>query len=108
VSALLRRSPNVYVEFGARQAELGRQPGRTRRLFLEFPDRVLFGTDFGPAPEMYANHFRWLESEDEYFPYFQHPEQGRWNIYGLGLPAAVLEKIYNRNARTVLGLGPER
>ena len=60
---------------------------RTRRLFLEFPDRILFGTDFGPSPELYASHFRWLETADEYFPYFQHPEQGRWGIYGLELPA---------------------
>lgn len=102
VSDLLRRHPNAHVEFGARQAELGRQPRRTRQLFLEFPDRVLFGTDFGPSPELYSSHFRWLETADEYFPYFQHPEQGRWGIYGLELPPEVLEKIYGGNARRIL------
>jgi predicted TIM-barrel fold metal-dependent hydrolase len=103
VSELLRKHPNVYVELGAREAELGRQPRRARRLFLEFPDRVLFGTDFLPEASMYANHFRWLETEDEYFPYHGHPEQGRWNIYGLGLPDEVLRKVYSLNAEKVLG-----
>ncbi len=104
VSDLLRRHPNAYVELGARQAELGRQPRRARRLFLEFPDRVLFGTDFGPSENMYANHFRWLETEDEYFPYHGFPEQGFWHIYGVGLPDEVLRKVYSLNAEKVLGL----
>src|SRR5262249_14594176 len=34
-SELLARHPNVVVELGAREAELGRQPRRARRLFLE-------------------------------------------------------------------------
>ena len=55
---------------------------------------------------MYANHFRWLETADEYFPYFNHPEQGRWHIYGVELPDAVLEKIYHRNADRILRLTP--
>ena len=48
--------------------------------------------------EMYRNHYRWLETNDEYFPYWGYPGQGRWMIYGLGLPDAALEKIYHRNA----------
>jgi predicted TIM-barrel fold metal-dependent hydrolase len=105
VSQLLREHPNAYVELGARQAELGRQPRRTRQLFLEFPDRIMFGTDFGPEPALYGSFFRWLETADEYFPYFNHPEQGRWEIYGLELPDAVLEKVYHLNAEKVLGTG---
>jgi predicted TIM-barrel fold metal-dependent hydrolase len=104
VSQMLRKHPNAYVELGARQAELGRQPRRARQLFLEFPDRVLFGTDFQPEASMYANHFRWLETDDEYFPYHGHPEQGRWNIYGVALPDEVLRKVYSLNAEKVLGL----
>jgi predicted TIM-barrel fold metal-dependent hydrolase len=106
VSQLLTRHRNVHVELGARQAELGRQPRRARQFFLEYQDRVLFGTDFWPEPAMYANHFRWLETADEYFPYHNHPEQGRWGIYGVELPDAVLEKIYHRNAERILGLTP--
>ncbi|HUU14604.1 MAG TPA: amidohydrolase family protein [Terriglobia bacterium] len=102
VSDLLDRCPNVMVEFGAREAELGRQPRRARRFFLEYQDRVLFGTDFDPSEEMYRNFFRWLETADEYFDYWSAPEQGRWKIYGLELPDEVLEKVYHRNAERIL------
>jgi predicted TIM-barrel fold metal-dependent hydrolase len=101
VSQWLRTYPNMYVEFGAREAELGRQPRRAARFFLEFPDRILFGTDAEPVPEMYANYFRWLETADEYFPYWDFPAQGRWEIYGLGLPDAILEKVYHGNAERI-------
>ena len=98
VSEMLDKYSNVMVEFGAREAELGRQPGRTRQLFLKYQDRVMFGTDNSMSPEMYRNNFRWLETGDEYFEYWGYPEQGRWMIYGLALPDAVLEKIYHKNA----------
>ena len=65
-------------------------------------DRILFGTDFRPEEPMYRNWFRWLETEDEHFEYWNHPDQGRWRIYGLELPREVLEKIYGRNAERVL------
>src|SRR6516162_9188716 len=101
VSEWLRTYPNMYVEFGAREAELGRQPRRAARFFKEFQDRILFGTDSEPVPEMYANYFRWLESEDEYFPYWDFPAQGRWEIYGMGLPDGILEKVYHGNAEKI-------
>jgi predicted TIM-barrel fold metal-dependent hydrolase len=102
VSELIRRHPNVYVETGARQAELGRQPARARRFFLEHQDRILFGTDGWPSPELYGSYFRWLETADEYFPYYDYPSQGRWHIYGLDLPDQVLEKVYYKNAAALL------
>lgn len=102
VSEWLRKYPNMYVEFGARQAELGRQPRRAARFFTEFQDRILFGTDAAPAPDMYANYFRWLETEDEYFPYWGYPEQGRWMIYGMNSPDSILEKVYQGNAEKLL------
>jgi len=98
VEALMRRFPNVMVEFGARQAELGRQPRRTYKLFTDFQDRVMFGTDNNFAADLYQSYFRWLETDDEYFDYYDSPAQGRWKIYGLALPDAVLEKIYHLNA----------
>jgi predicted TIM-barrel fold metal-dependent hydrolase len=101
VSGLLDKYPNVMVEFGARQAELGRQPRRARKFFLEYQDRVLFGTDSELTEAMYRNYFRWLETNDEYFDYWGYPGQGRWKIYGLGLPDPVLEKIYHKNAERV-------
>ena len=101
VSDWLIKYPNMYVEFGAREAELGRQPRRARKFFLDYQDRILFGTDSEPQEQMYANYFRWLETPDEYFPYAGYPGQGRWMIYGMELPDAVLEKVYHKNAEKI-------
>ena len=98
VEQTLQKFPNVMIETAAREGELGRQPRRTRQIFMTYPDRIMFGTDEGAGEVMYQNYFRWLETEDEYFPYAQYPLQGRWMIYGLGLPDDVLEKVYHRNA----------
>src|SRR5450432_4099810 len=98
VSRMLDDHPNVMVEFGAREAELGRQPRQTREFFLKYQNRIMFGTDNGMDEEMYRNHFRWLETADESFDYWGYPGQGRWEIYGLDLPDPVLEKIYHLNA----------
>ena len=98
VSAWLDKYPNMDVEFGARQAELGRQPRRARQFFIDYQDRIMFGTDSEPEEQMYASYFRWLETADEYFPYWGYPGQGRWDIYGMDLPDSVLEKVYNKNA----------
>src|SRR5271165_5079667 len=76
VSAWLDKYPNMYVELGARQAELGRQPRRSRKFFVDYQDRILFGTDSEPEEAMYANYFRWLETGDEYFPYWGTPGRG--------------------------------
>ena len=58
VSHLLDTLPNVMVEFGAREAELGRQPRRAREFFIKYQDRIMFGTDNGMDEAMYRNHFR--------------------------------------------------
>jgi len=98
VQSMLDQYPNVMVEFGAREAELGRQPRRTRELFLKYSDRVMFGTDNEVTEAMYRNNFRWLETSDEYFDYWGSPGQGRFTISGLGLADDVLQKIYHQNA----------
>jgi predicted TIM-barrel fold metal-dependent hydrolase len=116
VAQCLDRFPNMYVEIGARVGELGRQPRTARRFFDRYQDRILFGTDavphgtstpqqvFGEA--LYEIYYRFLESEDEYFDYAPAPvpPQGRWRIYGIGLPDAILRKVYNGNATRLLGL----
>jgi len=101
VSSWLDKYPNMYVEFGAREAELGRQPRRARKFFLDYQERIMFGTDSEPEEAMYGNYFRWLETPDEYFPYAGYPGQGRWEIYGMELPDNVLEKVYNKNAEKI-------
>jgi len=98
VARMLDQHPNVLVEFGARGAELGRQPHEAREFFMKYQDRIMFGTDNGMDEGLYRNIFRWLETSDEYFDYWGYPGQGRWKIYGLALPDSVLEKVYHGNA----------
>jgi predicted TIM-barrel fold metal-dependent hydrolase len=102
----LDRYPNMYVEFGAREAELGRQPRRAREFFMKYQDRIMFGTDNTPDEDMYQNHFRWLETADEYFDYWGYPGQGRWKIYGMALPDDVLEKVYHGTADKIFAKVP--
>ena len=107
VSAILERAPNFHVDIAARLAELGRQPYTARAFFLRWPERILFGTDFGPDPRMYALHARFLETFDESFDYDVEgpPSQGRWQIHGLGLPPEVLAAVYTGNARRLIRFG---
>lgn len=103
VTAMLEANPNVFVDISARASELGRQPYSARRFFLQFADRILFGSDLVPQAEMYRLYYRFLETEDEYFEYPSHASrQGRWNIYGINLPDEVLRKVYRENALTLL------
>ncbi len=104
VGALLERCPNFFVDISARIGELGRQPYTARRFFLKYADRILFGSDMGPYPEAYRVIYRFLETDDEYFNYNAAPlpMQGRWYVCGLSLPADVLEKVYFRNAQSIL------
>jgi len=116
VSECLDAHPNMYVDIAARIGELGRQPRAARKFLDRYQDRVVFGTDASPnspnVPQqlfgdaLYEIYFRFLETEDEYFPYAPaaKPPQGRWNIYGVGLPDGVLRKIYQDNAVRLLGL----
>ncbi len=108
VGEVLDKYPNSMVEFGAREAELGRQPRRAREFFLKYQDRIMFGTDVGPEEAMYQNYFRWLETNDEYFDYWDAPGQGRWKIYGMGLPDEVLEKVYHKNADKLFATLPKQ
>jgi predicted TIM-barrel fold metal-dependent hydrolase len=116
VSECLDRFPNMNVEIGARIGELGRQPRTSRRFFDRYQDRILFGTDAVPhgnetpqqvfGDQLYEIYYRCLETEDEYFDYAPAavPPQGRWRIYGLGLPEPILKKVYHDTAARILGL----
>src|SRR5467141_3624819 len=114
VGECMDRFPNMAVELGARVGELGRQPRMSRKFFEKYQDRIIFGTDavpngtdtpqqiFGDA--LYEIYFRFLETEDEYFDYAPAPipPQGRWQIYGIGLPDVILKKVYYENAAQLL------
>jgi len=103
LTSLLDELPNLQIDFSARTSELGRQPYVARTLFLNYADRILFGTDLLPEVEMYRLYYRFMETADEYFEYPSHASrQGRWNIYGMFLPEDVLLKVYRGNALKLL------
>lgn len=106
VSALMDECPNLFIDFSARIAELGRVPYSARELMIRHAPRILFGTDAGPDVATWATYARFLETRDEYFSYSSDPTpgQGRWMIYGLHLPADVLRAIYHDNAAGLFGL----
>jgi hypothetical protein len=78
----------------------------------------MFGTDATPhgdafpqqlfGNKLYEIYWRFLETEDEYFDYApaEVPPQGRWRIYGVGLPEPILRKVYYDNAARLLQLEP--
>jgi predicted TIM-barrel fold metal-dependent hydrolase len=104
VGQMLDDCPNYYVDISARLGELGRQPYTARNFFIEYQNRILFGSDMGPDLDAYRLCYRFLETDDEYFNYNTGdvPLQGRWYVCGLYLPDEVLEKVYRRNAKHIL------
>ncbi|HLV86250.1 MAG TPA: amidohydrolase family protein [Candidatus Sulfotelmatobacter sp.] len=116
VGECLDRYPNMHVDIAARIGELGRQPRAARKFFDKYQDRIVFGTDAVPhtkttlqqifGDDLYRIYYRFLETEDEYFDYAPAPTppQGRWCIYGLGLPEDILRKVYYQNAARLLGI----
>jgi len=118
VSGNLDRFPNTTVELAARIGELGRQPRTARKFFDKYQDRILLGTDATPhgdafpqqlfGNKLYEIYWRFLETEDEYFDYApaEVPPQGRWRIYGIGLPESILRKVYYNNAARLLNIEP--
>lgn len=121
VERALDRRPNMMADIAARVPEIGRHdPEKVRRLFVKHQDRIFFATDFqvserltlgsggnGPSPTeadaivFFQKHWRWMETRDKDFEHMT-PIQGDWTISAIGLPAAVLKKIYFENARRLL------
>ncbi|MES1219786.1 MAG: amidohydrolase family protein [Bacteroidota bacterium] len=100
LDSLLTQLPNVYVEFGAVIAEIGRQPVTAKKFFEKYQDRILFGKDSW-VPSEYQTYFRVLETNDEYFPYHKK-YHAFWRMYGLGLSDDILKKIYYKNALRII------
>lgn len=108
VSNRLDQFPNMFIDIAARIAELGRVPYSSRNFFIKYSSKILYGTDCTPINlNLNKKYFRFLETFDEYFEYQEDgetPGQGRWRIYGIGLPDEVLKDIYYRNACKILNL----
>jgi len=110
IARRLDRYPNFAVGTSARLLDLAYQnPQVVRQFFIDYQNRILFGTDFvqrQPASAMpEAERGKSLERiEERYcrdFAYFESDQT--WmirdrEVQGLGLPEDVLEKFYFRNA----------
>jgi predicted TIM-barrel fold metal-dependent hydrolase len=127
VARMLDTYPNFFIDTAARVPEIGRQPAdKMRRFYEKYQDRILFGTDTGIGAEaedmmfgsngalpatradeerFYKATWRYFETNDVQFE-SPTPIQGRWKIDGVGLPDAILRKIYFDNAARLLGWRP--
>ncbi len=122
VADVMRENPNYIVDVSARLGEIGRHEAEfVREIFLEFQDRILFGTDLGvrdslmlgapqgfdptheQAEEFYDAHWRYFETDREGIAH-PTPIQGDWTVDAIDLPRAVLEKFYVENAQRYLGV----
>ena len=100
----LDRFPNFAVDTAARVPHLVVQPSdKVRRFILKYQDRILYATDMeflkNEEPrvavkeweQQYALDWRYFATK-EVFEYSGH------KVQGLGLPQAVLRKLYHANA----------
>ena len=126
VGRMLDECPNYYIDTAARVPEIGRKPAETRKVILEHPDRVMFGTDLQIGPDMlvlgagppsghsrkevdrfFLSTWRFFETADRGFAH-PTPIQGSWTIDGIDLPEDVLHKLYHGNAERLFGLPASR
>lgn len=111
VGKMLDRYPNLYVDNAARFAETATIPRFAKAFYERYQDRLLFGTDLGYDPQMnmdyatkfYRTAFRIMETTDDHF-YEHELFTYHWPLYGLGLSATILEKIYRLNALKLMQL----
>jgi len=119
-SAFFDRFGNVHFDLapGVEMLyNLSRAPESSREFFINYSDRIIFGTDCigdQPVDEARARAGmvkRWLESDDEF-----HVDKsadallgpsGEEMIRGMRLPEDVLAKIYARNFTRLIGPKPK-
>lgn len=115
VAERLEKHPNFFVEIGGRTGSLARQPKeKVLNFFIRFSDRIMYGTDIARVPGKHREIDP--EKREEFFEevlaryrtdYKYYAGQGTMKYRGrevecLGLPRAVLEKLYSGNARWII------
>lgn len=118
---LMNDNPNLYVDVSFGYADYMKEGferfnvdiEKYRSFFIEYQDRLLFGTDavvtdasFKNADwfaQMFSFYKQWLEQENFTFN-VEKPVSINIEAKGLHLPADILEKIYHDNAEEFLGL----
>ena len=101
LGALLDKYPNLYADISARYAETAAIPRAAKRFYQKYHDRLVYGTDMGPAKAMYLTTFRILETEDEHF-YDWDLFSYHWPLSGFGLEDRILRQVYSENAQKIL------
>lgn len=112
IAKRLDRYPNFAVDTSARLKDLAVQDSATvRQFFLDYEDRILFGTDIvqrlsiaAMSADERTHHLQAVQHKYETeFAYYESVNtvtiQGR-EVQGLGLPRNVLEKLYAINAQS--------
>lgn len=98
---LFDKYPNIYADIAARFGEVAPIPRYMNAFFKKYEDRLVYGTDMGMSPKMYATTFRILESEDEHFYDFDLFSY-HWPLNGFALDNETLSKVYHENAIRIL------
>jgi predicted TIM-barrel fold metal-dependent hydrolase len=99
LGALLDKYKNLNADVSARFGETSTIPRYMKSFYEKYQDRLLYGTDNIPEPDMYEVTFRILQTSDEHFYYYRFYH---WPSYGFNLNDDVLKKVYNENAKKIL------
>jgi predicted TIM-barrel fold metal-dependent hydrolase len=125
-AAFLEGHPHVYFDLtpgSEMYFNFSLQPEMARSFFIQFQDRLIYGTDIGASaigqvdlkafdrPESLGRAWfvrRFLEHEGAFSlpPGVSHWASTGMHLEGLALPLAVLEKIYFRNFEALFGTTP--
>lgn len=109
LAAFLDRFPLAKVDLAARIGQLQyqsqRDRGKVRRFMIQYQDRLMYGTDVSQPPQqsgaellkevepVWRMHWRYFNTEETFkVSDLEQPVQG------LGLPKAVVDKLYHLNA----------
>jgi hypothetical protein len=129
LAGYLDRFPNLYVDL-APGTEMYRSfsanPEATRRFFLQYQDRILFGTDYGAGAALAASRIeidatetcnlysmvrQFLETDGEFGPPRNRDGSRFYNVdfplRGIALPSEALQKIYVANFDRIYGPRPQ-
>ena len=106
IGAMFDKYPNLCADIGARFAELSPIPRTVAKFFERYQDRIFYGTDMNPDPEMYRVTFRLMETADEHF-YPAYFRKYHWPMHAWALPDEVLKKIYRDNALKLFSIRQE-
>lgn len=109
IAKRLEAFPNFAVDTSARLGDLFLQDSaKVRQFFIDFQDRILFGTDYVNAKNQTdvardgkVNYSYFEKMLNEWHAYLTTTGECEWEGLlknkGLGLPAAVVDKLYHTN-----------